>query len=740
MEMVNSDLIGNLSRAAKEKFEGRRTVMSFSSYLLEVQKKPAQHLRHSAQYFSDLISHFGMYSVSRPMGQVQRLKLFDALFDQGEGQVLGQERVQNELLKNIQNFVRAGRSDKLVLLHGPNGSAKTSILRLLARAAEIYSEQDEGALYRFNWVFPIKVSGKAGFGFNTSADSSHADSYANLPEDQVEAKVPCELNDHPILLLDAQFRRDWLKQLIEEGSLPRDYPIGDFYKRGDLSSKNKKIFQALLTSYRGDVAEVLKHVQVERFYLSQRYHVGLSSVEPQMSVDAQVRQLTMDQSVAALPSSLKYLSLYETSGPIAEANRGLIEYNDLLKRPIEAWKYLLVATELSQVSVGNVSLFFDALMMGSSNEVHLQGFREYPDWQSFKGRIELVRVPYLMRYQDELKIYQTQIPRALHHVHIAPLALEVAARWAVLTRLEAPRVDRYPENVRELVKSLTPAEKLDLYDIGATPERLTQKEAKELRNLVSRLYTEFDDDSEYEGKHGASPREMRTLILSASQDKRYDHLSPIAILEGIQNLTRERSSYEFLRRETVRGFRDAENFIEIVKARYLADLNESIRVSIGLLESDSHKNMLERYIKNVSAWIKREKLYHPVTQKMVDPDAELMLQVERVLMAKGEPVEEFRRSLISQIAAQKLEQPESDIDYAQLFHHYLKKLKDDYYAQQRKIIEHAQQCFLALVDKNENQLDAKDKEMAQTLQRNLHAMGYNDSSARNAMAYLSKNR
>jgi serine protein kinase len=739
MVSTRSDLVGNLSQAAKEKFEARGTVLSFPAYLAEVEKNPAKHLRHAAQYFADLVTHFGHYTVERPMGEISRLKLFDAPFDQGENQVLGQERVQNEILRNIQNFVRAGKSDRLILLHGPNGSAKTSLVRMLARAAEVYSEHDEGAIYRFNWVFPVKVAGKAGFGFSTS-EQTHSDSYAHLPEEQIEAKIVCDINDHPILLLDAQFRMDWLKQLIEQRKLTKDYPIADFYKRGDLSHRNKKIFQALLTSYRGDISEVFKHIQVERFYFSQRYRVGLASVEPQMSVDAQVRQLTIDQSLASLPSSLKYLSLYETSGALPEGNRGMIEYNDLLKRPIEAWKYLLVATELSQASVGNVSLFFDALMLGSSNELHLQGFREYPDWQSFKGRIELVRVPYLLRYSDELQIYKTQIPRALHQVHIAPLALEVAARWAVLTRLEASRIDRFPEGVRDLIMSLSPAEKLELYDSGATPERLTQKEAKELRQLISQLYGEFDDDLEYEGKYGASPREMRTLILSASQDKRYDHLSPIAILEGIRNLVREKSSYEFLRREPHRGYRDAENFIDVVEKRYLVDLSESIRISIGLIDTDSHKNMLERYIRNVSAWIKREKLYHPATQKMMDPDADLMVEVEKVLMARSEGVEDFRRSLISQIASQKLENPEQEIDYVLLFNPYLKKLKDDYYQQQRRVIEQAQNAFLVLLDGGENQLAAKDKEIAQTLRKNLHEMGYNDTSARNAMAYLLKNR
>lgn len=739
MVSTGSELIASLSRAAKERFEVQRTVMSYQSYLEEIQKNPSRHLRNSAQYFADLFDYFGSYDLSHPTGTVHRWKLFDAQFDGGEGQVLGQERVQNAILHNIENFVRAGRCDRLVLLHGPNGSAKTSLLRMLARACEIYSQKDEGAVYRFNWVFPRKSGAKGAFGFS-SAGPSLPDSYTHLDEDEIEAKITCEMNDHPIFLLDAGFRRDWIRQLIEQGSLPMEYPVGEFFKRGDLSAKNKKIFQALLTSYMGDTREVLRHVQVERFYFSQRYRVGLSSVEPQMSIDAQVRQLTMDSSLSSLPSSLHHLSLYEVGGPLVDGNRGMIEYNDLLKRPIEAWKYLLVATELGQASVENVTLFFDTLMLGSSNELHLQSFKEYPDWQSFKGRFELVRVPYLLRYSDELKIYQTQIPRSLYNVHIAPHALEVAARWAVLTRLEAPRAERYPEDVRELLRTLSPEEKLDLYDTGTIPERLSQKESRELKQLITRIFSEYDDDQNYEGKCGASPREMRTLILSASQDARYDHLSPVAVLDGIQNLVKEKTSYEFLRRESIRGYSDAEQLIEVVRKRYLKDLAEGMRLSIGLIDVDSLRQLLERYIKNVSAWTKREKLFHPVTQKMVDPDSELMIRVENVLMAKMESVDDFRRSLISQIGAQKLDRPDEEVDYAQLFVPYLKKLEDDYFAQQRKAIEHAQNIFLTMLEGGESSLAAKDKEIAATLKKNLQDLGYNDSSARNAMSYLLKNR
>ena len=87
---------------------------------------------------------------------------------EGEGgaPVIGQEEVQNAIYRMLAIFVRAGRVHKLILLHGPNGSAKSSIVGALKRALEDYSRKEEGALYRLNWIFPNErlVKGSIGFG------------------------------------------------------------------------------------------------------------------------------------------------------------------------------------------------------------------------------------------------------------------------------------------------------------------------------------------------------------------------------------------------------------------------------------------------------------------------------------------------------------------------------------------------------------------------------------------------
>ena len=75
---------------------------------------------------------------------------------------------------------------------------------------------------------------------------------------------------------------------------------------------------------------MLRHVRVERFEISHRYRQGWVTVEPQLSVDATERQITADRSLVALPPSLQSVSLHEYGGEVVGANRGMIEYDDLL--------------------------------------------------------------------------------------------------------------------------------------------------------------------------------------------------------------------------------------------------------------------------------------------------------------------------------------------------------------------------------------------------------------------------
>ena len=113
---------------------------------------------------------------------------------------------------------------------------------------------------------------------------------------------------------------------------------------------------------------------------------------------------------------------------MVDANRGVLEFADFLKRPVEAFKYLLSTVETSTVTMDSFVLHIDLLYIGSTNETYLEAFKQHPDFASFKGRLELIRVPYLRHLNLEKEIYSSTITERVVGKHIAPHSIEVAAQ------------------------------------------------------------------------------------------------------------------------------------------------------------------------------------------------------------------------------------------------------------------------------------------------------------------------
>src|SRR5260221_3819462 len=460
--------------------------MSFAEYLALVFAEPLRQLRSSTQYIVDCFDHYGTEKVKYPWGDVTRFKLFDAPWANGEDRLFGQEMVQNETYQILKSFVRDGRPTKVLLLHGPNGSAKSTFIRCLGRALEHYSTLDEGALYRFSWIFPAQKSTRGGIGFGGGNPALEAmESFAYLPDDAIDARLGDELRDHPLLLVPLDERQKLFEKLLV--TTDKKMNISDYLRQGSLSPRNRAIYDALLASYQGDYVQVLRHIRVERFEISHRYRQGWVTVEPQLSVDASERQITADRTLGALPPSLQSVSLHEYGGEVVGANRGMIEFDDLLKRPLEHYKYLLTTVERAALSMTSATLFLDLVFLGSCNDIHLAAFREIPDFQSFKGRIELVRVAFILDVRHEEALYRERLREAAGGRHVAPHTSYVAALWAVLSRMRKPQIERFPSTLAEVIGRLSPLDKVELYSTGEVPEDLSQDRARELKAHIKDL-------------------------------------------------------------------------------------------------------------------------------------------------------------------------------------------------------------------------------------------------------------
>lgn len=724
--------------STRDRFVSEKSLLSFSEYLAQVTADPAPQVRDSARYVRDCFDHYGTRTVEHAYGRFTRYCIFDAPFDGGRDKVIGHAPVQEAIYGLLTDFVRAGRVNKLILLHGPNGSAKSSIISCIMRGLEAYSQTPAGALYTFNWVFPSGKLERSSIGFGGQRHLDGLDTFAHLPEQDVDARLRVATRDHPLLLLPREARLAFLTEALG------DVPVSRLPKsltEGELSPKARQIFEALLKAYQGDLAEVLKHVQVERFYISRRYRQAAVTIDPQMRADAGVRQVTADRSLAALPPSLQNQTLFEPVGDLVDANRGIIEYNDLLKRPLEAFKYLLSTCENGTVRLDTMTLYLDAIFMGSCNVGHLDAFQTMPDFASFKARIELVQVPYQTHYAIERAIYADQVMLGAVDKPIAPHTDAVAALWAVLTRLQRPFTADLPATLKKAFGALSALEKARLYAEGRPPKHLSRDVANAMLTRLPEVYAAHHTRAEYEGRSGASPREIQAVLLGAARRRGHACLSPVAVFDELRELCKQTQVYAFLRDKADGAYRQPEKFIAAVRDWYLDRVEEELHQAMGLVDQSATGELFARYIDHVTHHIRKEKRLNPITGQYEPPDPRLMADVERRLGVETDAAEDFRAGVLQRIGAWRMDHPEGDLDFAQIFRDRLTRLNDSFYAEKRRQAAQIKRELLTLLVDGGERLDADATVRAtRTLDALIERFGYDRTSAVEVVGFVLKER
>ncbi|MCK6481197.1 MAG: serine protein kinase PrkA [Planctomycetaceae bacterium] len=737
------EFLSDAGNRARESFERDRRLLTFDQYVDLALADPYALGRSAVQFAVDAIDHFGTREVPGIGGPVRRHALWDAAWSGGRGAVSGQEAVQERLVRVLRSAAEEGRLDRLVVLHGPNGSAKSSLVETLMLGAAHYSTLPEGALYRFHWIFPKRTEGEEGsLGFvalgrpKEEGNAGPPESYALLEPDALGARIPCELRDDPLLLLAPPARR----QVLAEGA-KRKPPRRTLrhLEEGDLCPKCRAIFDGLFAAYRGDLRRVLRHVQVERWFLHPRFRSGAVVVPPQQSVDAQVREVSAGGAAAGLPAVLQHVSLAEPSGDLVDANRGILEFSDFLKRPIELSKYLLSTTEKGTVPVGPFLAHLNMVMLATTNEHYLDAFKQSPDWTSFKARMELVSVPYLLEPAKEEPVYRTFLAAMAPGRHVAPHVVEALALFSVLTRLRRPDPSAYPEGVREVVASLAPVDKARLYATGEPPDALGEQARRALLAVLPDLRDEYRDEVDYEGRHGASAREIRSVLAAAAADSgAADCLSPRLVLGHLRALLREKTVYLFLRIEPQEGYHRAAEFADAAEAfarrRTLEDLQEALE----LVPAGEHERRFERYVAHAVAFTQGERVRNPVTGAAEPPDREVLEGVERLLAVKESP-DAFRRNLVARIGAFGVEHPGTKPDLRALFPEIHRALREDYFRTMREKVRKMETHILAFGTPEFDRLEPARQEVVRRALANMERkFGYCPKCSREAVVEVRK--
>lgn len=727
--------LSGFAEEQKQAYSSDQPMRTFASYLEALAANPARLTRNAAQYFSDVIDYYGAYSTAGIGGPVQRHAVFDAPFAAGQGAVYGQELVAGEIINFIRTFARAGRIDRLILLTGPNGSAKSSLLEAIMRGAENYSRTTEGMLFRFNWVFPRRDEESKPMGF--SRREARPESYALLPMDEIAARIPCELKDPPWALLPQPARGEFFHETVSRMNTDeqRDFQKTPWLLEGGLCHKCRKIYDSLRDFHEGDLTAVWRYVQVERYTLSLRHRRGLTVVSPQISPDAQSAPLNYEHYLAALPGALQQMRFFEAQGDLVDADQGAIEFSDLLKRPIEANKYLLTTCETGRVSLAHLNLDLNLLLFASSNERHFDALKSSPDFTSFKGRMLVVKTPYLLERHKEQQIYDGYLREVRREKHVAPLTAALASLFALLTRVEKPRSEHFPPALRPLISRLTPLDKVRLYDSGETPEDFEPEEKRMLLSGLPQLRDEFTGQQHYEGHSGASARELREVLTACFDKPGHPCVSPRALLAELRELAADRSLYLFLQRDVDAGYHDIPAFLELCELEYLERSEAAFAEAAALVEEGEYLRQIEKYLQHVKGWVQKELVAGPNGERQ-SPDEAFLKKIEARLQIDRR-AGDFRADLLSRVGAFRLEHPDQEVDARTALPDLLAGLKAADEGARQKALRIAYDDLLLLGSDEEKFLSPERKGAAKkTRARLIEHHGYCDHCLKEAASAL----
>ncbi|OUR93495.1 hypothetical protein A9Q84_18655 [Halobacteriovorax marinus] len=659
-----------------DKKDSHSEVHSFRDYMDIFENNPVRELRPTYKYLLDMVRSYGM-------DEEGNYKVFQFAYPDSPP-VYGQKKTQQAMVQNLENFEKEGFNNKFILFVGPNGSSKSSIVRQFMKGAETYSKSDEGLLYSFSWIFPIDQKIKGNLGFAAQDTSKDLNSFAYLEDKDVSAILGSELKDHPLLLIPKEYRQEIINEKLKDKPEHAELIKRSYLYKSDLSKRNRMIYDALLKSYKGKHSEVLKHVRVERILISKRYSTSAVTIEPQLHVDAKLQQITMDKRLASLPPSLQSLNLFSMQGEVVLANRGILEYSDLLKRPLDTYKYLLMTMETGSINLQGILTELDIFFIGTSNEVHLAGFKQHPDFNSFKGRINFVRVPYLLNFKDEMKIYEEQVEGLKTDSLLEPHALEAFCLFAIMTRLRASQTKHFEDSkLAKIVTALNPLEKAKLYATGELPSKLDSEEKQILKVGISDLHSEFEFENLYEGKFGVSPRDMKNSLYKITS--KHSTITFVEVIDYLYKLIQKKNNYDFLNMTPQGDFHHPARFIVLIKEECLNRFDRELRDSLGLVDDRSYEDYLKKYIEHVNASIKGERIKNPITGKYEDFDNYFISEFEKSIDLIEKP-ESFRSHLISKLGAWYLDNPNKEIIYNDVFPDVVEKLQESFRVEQKKVI------------------------------------------------------
>jgi serine protein kinase len=569
---------------------------SFEDYLDLVRKRP-QVTRNAYQRLYDMVLSHGVEEYIDNKKKLVRYRFFKDEQHGGKDAIFGLDvplmRLMNVLKSAAQGY---GTERRIILLHGPVGSAKSTIARLLKKGVEEYSRTPEGALYTYYWNLPGALAELAG-----GQEVFH-----------------CPMHDEPLRLIPHEWRAETIKRL-GLGNTDAKVKID-----GEVNPACRMIFKELMRHHQGDFEKVMGHVRVRRLLLSEQDRVGIGTFQPKDEKNQDSTELTGDinyRKIAVFGADSDPRA-FNFDGEFNVANRGIIEFVEILKLDVAFLYDLLGATQERRIKPKKFAQTdIDEVILGHTNEAEYKKLLSNEFMEALRDRTVKVDIPYITRVSEEVKIYTKDYTADRVGKHVAPHTLYVAALWAVLTRLEDPKKG-----------NLSPLQKAKLYD-GKTLPGFTQDNIKELRKEAAR-----------EGMEGISPRYIQDKISNALvSEKGEGSVNPFMVLNELESGLRHHS---LISSDDVR--KRFSDLLQVVKQEYDDIVKNEVQRAISA-DEDLIQKLCANYIDNIKAYTQREKVKNPYTGQDEEPDERMMRSIEEKIDIAESRKDDFRREIMNYI-------------------------------------------------------------------------------------------
>ncbi|WP_141335172.1 PrkA family serine protein kinase [Paenibacillus sp. tmac-D7] len=451
---------------------------------------------------------------------------------------------------------------RILLLMGPVSGGKSTIVTILKRGLERYSRTDEGA------VFAIKG---------------------------------CPMHEEPLHLIPLELRPDVEREfgVKIEGNLCPSCQI------------------RVREEYGGRIEDVL----VERVLISEDTRTGIGTFSPSDPKSQDIADLTgsIDFSTITEFGSESDPRAYRFDGELNKANRGLMEFQEMLKCDEKFLWNLLSLTQEGNFKAGRFALISaDELIVAHTNESEYKSFIANKKNEALQSRMIVMPIPYNLKVSEEEKIYGKLIQQSdMKHVHIAPHSLRAAAIFSILTRLKESK-----KQGMDLVK------KMRMYD-GQEVEGYKDADLKEMQN-------EFLE----EGMTGIDPRYVINRISSALIRHDLEFINALDVLRALKDGLDQHPSITKDERERYL------NFISIARKEYDELAKKEVQKAFVYSFDESAKTLFNNYLDNIEAYCNWGKIKDPLTGEEMDPDERLMRSIEEQIGISENAKKAFREEIL----------------------------------------------------------------------------------------------